>query len=732
MNLPRELAAIIAQRHSLDAILEAAVGLVARQMGCEAWIFLLDPEPRLRLGAAFGGRAGASAGVAAELAAQSIERRALATKTDPSGTLSGVPMVLRSRPIGAIVVRRVDPRRFSVEDCEVLTRIAAQLVGVVANALLIEALDRGKEPPALLLGSALGRLAPAAGEVVVQGTAASPGVGIGRAVFRGIHELSAEVRAAPSKGASVEKARLRDALVKTRNEITKLQRAAARDIDEEHALIFSSHLLVMNDPALLDRIDAALARGASAPVAIDEALTDLERRIRGVPDAYVQERVDDIDDLRGRLLGHTLEGGARARSREQVLVTKRFPPSLVIELKAERAQGIIAEVGGTTSHGALLARALGVPTVTGVVDLVDLVGAGDALIVDGTSGKVVIRPTDETLGLYRELAERALRLRNEHARYRDQPFQTADGARVTMLANVAVASDLANAKDNGAEGIGLYRTEFPFIVREQFPTREEQARIHSKAYEAFPDGPINFRILDLGGDKFLPGGTLAAARSPFHGYRGIRVLFDHPHVVHDQVQAFARAARGRPLSILVPMVSSMEELRQIRELVAEALDALPRSEARPVLSFGAMIEVPAAVELAGDIAREVDYLSIGTNDLVQYSLVADREDARMKSATDDYHPAILRMARRTVLAAHAAGKRVSVCGEMAARKGPAALLVALGVDALSVVPSAIPELKQAFASLKIARLREAIDDVLALPDALSIQQALAEHLAAEG
>jgi phosphoenolpyruvate-protein kinase (PTS system EI component) len=256
-------------------------------------------------------------------------------------------------------------------------------------------------------------------------------------------------------------------------------------------------------------------------------------------------------------------------------------------------------------------------------------------------------------------------------------------------------------------------------------------RIYRKAYDAFPRGPINFRILDLGGDKFLPSGSLGAARSPFHGYRAIRVLFDHPHILRDQVQAFGLAAGERPLSILIPMVTSMEELRRVKASIDEALDALPRSAGRRAPALGVMIETPAAVELAADLAREVDYLSLGTNDLVQYTLVVDREDPWMSSPRDAYHPAILRMVRRTVIAAHAAGKPVSVCGEMATRIDLAAALVALGVDALSVVPPVIPELKQAFASLELDGLTRAMDDVLACSDARAIEAALAAHLRLE-
>lgn len=734
MNLSEPLAQTLLRAHSLPEILDAAVGLVKGRMRCRACsVFLLDRgdvEPRLRARSGMAADAAVGPAATSALAAVVVSTMAPGTRQSADRTLMGVPMLLRDRAVGAIVVESGDGQVFSADESSSLGSLAAQLVGIVVNARLIGGLERGEDKTPMLLGPSDPHHARVRGEVVVHGAIACPGVGIGAAAFRGVHALSADVRGTASQGAAQEHARLRDALVKSRNDIAKLQSAAALDIDEEHALIFSSHLLLLNDPLLLERMDRAIDAGGSAPVAVDDALEELEALLRAVPDGYLQERVDDIDDLRGRLLSHLIDSGERAKREGRVVVTKRIPPSLVVELKAERAQGIVTQDGAATSHGTLLARALGIPTVSGVADLLDQVQAGDVTIVDGDAGKVILRPEPATLELYRERARTAERLRTEYAKFRDAPLATADGVRVGVLANIAVASDLSTARDNGAEGVGLYRTEFPFLVREQFPTRDEQVRIYRKAYEAFPDGPIHFRILDLGGDKFVPGSSLGTQRGAFHGYRGIRVLFDHPHLLRDQVQAFALAAAGRPLSILVPMVTSMEELRRTKAIVAEALDALPPGAARPIPAIGAMIEAPAAVEIAPEIAREVDYLSIGTNDLVQYALVVDREDPRMSTRRDAYHPAILRMVRRTIAAARAVAKPVIVCGEMAARPDLAAALVALGVDVLSVVPAVIPELKQAFAGLVVGQLGAAMDAILACTDAQTLEATLRDRIAA--
>jgi phosphoenolpyruvate-protein phosphotransferase len=415
----------------------------------------------------------------------------------------------------------------------------------------------------------------------------------------------------------------------------------------------------------------------------------------------------------------------------QVVLSPRVAPSLVMEVKTRGAAGIVAEAGGTTSHGALLARSLGVPAVTGVPHVMRLVFAGDDLIVDGTTGCVVVRPTQESLARYKQQAEGVERRRTEFIRFRELPSETADGVRVRLQANVALGVDIALAKENRAEGIGLYRTEFPFIVREGFPTRDEQVEIYRKAYDSFPGGPIAFRLLDLAGDKFVPMTDVGASTGAFHGYRSIRVLYDYPDLLRDQVQAFAIAAGGRPLRILIPMVSSLDDVSRIKIMIENALRELSGVDGQSAPQVGAMIEVPAAVELAADLAGEVDFFSIGTNDLIQYTLVVDREDSRMSSPRDAYHPAILRMLGRTVSAIHAGGKEVSVCGEMAARPDLAAFLVAIGVDALSVSPRVIPELKQALATVPTKPLALAASRIMACRNATETEHALRACLAVD-
>jgi len=731
VNVAEDLLRIVERAHSLPRILGESARAVAERLQTDAClVFLLDERGDLALAATSratpdeGGPRGAADAQA--VAALAVQGHRGVTARGATAERIASPLLLRDSPVGALVLERALPRGFSTGDAEALAAIGAHLVGIVENARIIDAIDRGERPAPHAEPRRASAL-PEEGERTFRGLGASPGVAVGPAVLQRASHPTGPA-GPPAGDPSAERARVRTAFDKTRNDLTTVQSMAAREIGEEQALIFASHLLLLGDPTLLGHIDERIALGASAPHAVDAALGDFEARLGQVTDAYLRERIDDVDDLRGRLLDHLLGGGRRARLGASVVVTNRIPPSLVMELKTEGALALVTEGGGATSHGVLLARAMGIPVVTGIADLLGSVQAGDLLAVDGTTGTVVVRPGAATVARCEEARQGAERTRTEHAKFRGVLARTADGVRVALLANVGVASDLATARENGAEGVGLYRTEFPFIVRDSFPTRPEQVRIYAKAFDAFPAGPVNFRLLDLGGDKFVAGGAVAAARSAFHGYRAIRVLFDHPAVLTDQVQALALAAGGRPLRILVPMVASLDEFRRIRQMVEEALAGLDDASARRTPELGAMVEVPAAVELAAELAAAADFLSIGTNDLMQYALVVDREDPRMAPLSDPYHPAVLRMVARVAAAGRAAGTPVGVCGEVAVRPDVAMALVALGVDSLSVVPTAIPGLKQALAGLRLEPMRRAMPAILALPDGRAVAAALGEAL----
>ncbi len=724
MDILDYLARLVTAEDPPQQMLRSATQAIALDLSASSCrLFLGTGAEALTLTASFGDDAGSDAdGDAAALAREALAGAALARADTRAGTLLAAPVISRARRLGALVVERADRERpFLEEELDRFSDIASQLVDLIGGLDFIERVGGLARVTRSAAGSS-------SEELSLEGTAAAPGIAIGVATFR--HAFPSELvrRDARYAGEARERELFRDAVQKTQNDLLRMQSAAASELGEEHALIFGAHLLLLHDGMLLGAIERGLKQGLSAILAADVAFEEITTRLRAVADPYLQERSEDIEDLRSRVLGHLFELETVVSQPSHVVVSPRTSPSVIMELKARGAQGVASEHGGTTSHGALLARALGVPAVTGVPELMQLVLAGDAVIVDGSEGRVIVRPRPATLAEYVTRAEAEEQTRTEFSKFRNQPAQTADGVRFQLQANVALGVDLDVARDNGSDGVGLYRTEFAFIAREAIPSRDEQVRIYAKAYEAFPESSIAFRILDLAGDKFLASSGLGVARSAFHGYRSIRVLFDYPHILRDQVQAFALAASGRPLRILIPMVSSLEELRHVKELVLSALAHAGAAAAASIPSFGAMIEVPAAVEIASDLAEEVDFFSIGTNDLIQYTLVVDREDSRLSSPHHAFHPAILRMIRRVVRAAHDAGKRVGVCGEMAARPEVALALLALGVDALSVAPRAIPELKQKLSKAALAPLLASVDDLLRLGVTEDIEQSLRRYL----
>jgi phosphotransferase system, enzyme I, PtsP len=655
--------------------------------------------------------------------AKAVAERAIADMASERSASSefavaAVPVARINRTVGVIALLRAGSSEFTTEELMRLSGVASDVLALIESTRLIETIE-GREAPA---GDHHSVPPPSGGDRILRGIAAAPGIAIGAAAFRHTFPRQLVRRETTYRGRSAETGYVRDAFEKTRNDLVRLQSAAASEIGEEQALIFGAHLMLLNDPLFTGLVDTGIADGTTAAISIENAFDEILRRLRGARDPYVQERIEDVEDLRSRILGYLVGVERVGELGARVVVSLRTTPSLVVELKGRGALGIASELGGATSHGAVLARALGVPAVTGIGRLTNEILAGDPLIIDGDLGLVVVRPTAETSADYARRGQTAERRRTEFLKYRDRPTTTADGLLVSLQANIALGVDLEIARENHADGIGLYRTEFPFIVRDGLPSVEEQVRIYAKAYDAFPDAPITFRLLDLAGDKFLPYSGVSVARDAFHGYRSIRILFDHPHVLRDQVQAFATAAAGRPVRILIPMVTSIEDVVRVKQLVASAL-----ASASAAVTYGAMIETPAAVELTRDLAREVDFFAIGTNDLIQYSLVVDREDPRLSAPRDSFHPAVLRMIRRVVTCAHDARRRVTVCGEMAARPELAILLLAMGIDALSVTPRVIPELKRALAHLQVEPLRRTIDGVLSTSSAAEMETVLRRY-----
>jgi len=489
-----------------------------------------------------------------------------------------------------------------------------------------------------------------------------------------------------------ERERFSDAQAQAREEIETEREHTAERVGEEEAAVFDAHLQFLDDPQITDGVDEAIEDGAAAEAGVARAYGSAIEQFEGM-EGMMAERADDMRDIRDRLL-RILSGGERmdleTLPEGTVLLAERLTPSDTAQLDPERVAGFATATGGRTSHAAIFARSLGIPAVVGVgEDLLEIEDEADVAI-DATNDAVIIDPDEET-------RERVTTSRDVEVR--SEPVETADGVEIEVAANLGTTAELDGAVDQGADGIGLYRTEFLFLDRQQPPDEDEQFESYVDALEAFPDGRVVVRTLDIGGDKLIPYLDAEAEENPFLGNRGIRRSLDEDSdLFESQLRALLRTAAegdGR-LSVMFPLVSTTEELDAALDAVdaaAESLDEEGIEYERPEL--GVMIETPAAVMMADELASRVDFFSIGTNDLSQYVMAASRENDAVSHLHDPLHPAVLRAIRRSVDAAHDNDAWIGMCGEMAGDPSVTKLLVGLGLDELSMSAVTIPEVKAA-------------------------------------
>ena len=508
----------------------------------------------------------------------------------------------------------------------------------------------------------------------------------------------------------------------------ELEALAARlrtDGQVAEAEIFDAQALMAADPELLEAAATAVDAGADPVAAIGEAGETIAATFEALDDEVLSARAADVRDVCARIARHLTGVAAPRLERRSIVVAVDLPPSVTVELDRALLAGIALEGGSRTSHAAILARGLGIAAVVGVPDLLRLAAAAGELAVDGDTGRLVVDPDD---GVRAEIAGRAVadaERRTADATFAQAPLVTRDGHRVLCAANIGEPGEAVAAFAAGAEGIGLFRTEFAFAGRSAAPTEREQADAYATVLEVAGGAPVVMRLADIGGDKPLPYLPIPAEANPFLGVRAIRLAASHADLFPTQVRAIlAAAARtGRQASIMAPMVSDAEDVALVRGLVNDGLVAVPDA---PAPRVGIMVEVPSAVLLADELAREVDFMSIGTNDLTAYLLAADRTNAALATRQDPCHPAVLRAVAQVVAAAAAAGDcEVAVCGEMAGDPVGACLLVGLGVDELSMEPSAFGAVKRAVASRTLGELRALGTAAQAAPSANAVRALVA-------
>ncbi|QIH06154.1 MULTISPECIES: phosphoenolpyruvate--protein phosphotransferase [unclassified Pseudomonas] len=553
--------------------------------------------------------------------------------------------------------------------------------------------------------------APAAGSLV-QAVPAAPGIAIGPAHVQVQQAIDYPLR---GESAAIERQRLQKALGEVREDIQGLiQRSQAKAIRE----IFITHLEMLDDPELVDEVQARLKQGESAEAAWMSVIESAARQQESLQDALLAERAADLRDIGRRVLAQ-LCGVLAPVEPEQpyILVMDEVGPSDVARLDPARVAGILTARGGATAHSAIVARALGIPALVGAGAGVLLMASGTALLLDGQRGRLHVAPDPATLQRAVEERDNREQRLQAAAEQRHLPAQTRDGHAVEVFANVGESAGVAAVVEQGAEGIGLLRTELIFMAHPQAPDEATQEAEYRRVLDGLDGRPLVVRTLDVGGDKPLPYWPIAQEENPFLGVRGIRLTLQRPQIMEAQLRALLRSADNRPLRIMFPMVGSVEEWRQARDMTERLRQEIPVAD----LQLGIMVEVPSAALLAPVLAKEVDFFSVGTNDLTQYTLAIDRGHPTLSAQADGLHPAVLQLIDITVRAAHAQGKWVGVCGELAADPLAVPVLVGLGVDELSVSGRSIAEVKARIRELSLAQARTLAQQALAVGSANDVR-----------
>jgi len=754
-----DISTLILQSHDLIETLRNIVALIQRRMRTEVCsIYILDNDGEtLRLRASKGlarrsvgrvvmkigeGLTGMVAQQGRPVAIQDPEsdpryRYFKETGEEKYHSFLGIPLFERKQPLGVIVLQTKETRDFSTDEISTLTAIALQISSVVINARLLDRINRQEEEADRVtqeLAAARHLLANTqlnnqeASSLAMRGHIAYPGVVTGPANILEERLGFADILDEGNIDIIAETKRLDNALEETRIQTLYLEKKVAARMSENEASIFHTHLMILEDRSFIDRLYDGIKKGHGAPYMLEKVVSGYIEAFERMDDPYLRERAADMEDIGRRLLANLIGKRDHGLHLKQtgILVARQILPSDMAALDHTQITGIVTEAGEKNSHAVIMAKSLGIPALVGVKGALKNITPDDILILDANSGSLYINPGKTILEEYSRLQEDESRERSRLDEYRDQPAITADGFIVTLRANVGLISDIPIALRNGARGVGLYRTEFPYMARGSFPDRNDQYQLYSKVIEGFENQPVTIRTLDIGGDKKLPYFNHPFEENPFMGWRSVRVSLDNRDIFRTQIEAILMASIHGPVKLLFPMISSLDELQECKRVVLEARDNLDAENIpyAPNIPLGIMIEVPAAVLLINRLALEVDFFALGTNDLIQYLLAADRNNPLVSKYYDPLHPAVLRVLHDVNTTAATLGKEVCVCGEMSSEPINLIPMIGMGISEFSTPAPFIPRTKAFLTKLSMERARQAARDVLEMDSAAEIRQYL--------
>ncbi len=716
---------LMARRGSAQAKLDHVVDLIAEAMQSEVCSIYLLRNNKLELFATHGLRKEAvhvtrlamGEGLVGTIAAmgrvlnlaEAASHPAFAYRPETGEerfhSFAGVPIVRRESPIGVLAVQHAEPRRYEDVEIEALQTVAMVLSELIANSRLVDGTRAMRTD---------------SGPVRMAGLKLVVGMAKGAAVF---HEPRVTIEHTVAEDTEAERTRVYSAFRRMREQIEAMTREAEFGTAGEHQEILETYKMFAYDEGWSRRINEAIDSGLTAEAAIERVQQRTRARMLEIDDPLLQERMHDLEDLSNRLLrivsGRMGTAAQTGLARDSVLIARNLGPAELLEYDRRRLKAVVLEEGSLTAHMTIVARAMGVPVVGRIGDIRHVASEGDTILVDGDNGTVIVRPTRPLVNAFETRMALSQKRRAEYASLKNLPAVTKDGEQVTLMVNAGLAEDAAALHLAGADGIGLFRTEFQFLIAAQLPGRESQLKLYKQVLEAAGDKPVIFRTVDIGGDKALPYLTdeKDEAENPAMGWRALRLSLERTTLMKAQARALIEASHGRILRVMFPMVSEPWEYEEARALFEEQLAWAKRGH-RPVprsIEFGAMLEVPSLAEMLDQLLPRIDFLSIGTNDLTQFLFAADRADPRLAERYDWLSPAILRFLRRVAGQTTAAGVPVRVCGEMGGRPLEAMALIGIGIANFSITPAAVGPVKAMVRSLDAAAVRARLEKLLAKP-----------------